>query len=209
MENKLKMNLIDNLIIATVATCFSFAVFNINLVQAVIVRRPFTVSDFSRPGNGAIDKIALSYGKSYSGFFTYNNELLTGSNYKDIPLLNLSFDFLGTTYTERDDVGYPQFPKLTIEDKMNPTLNFAINKPGLAANFNSSGFVFGLSPSASAGRNENGYSVVDPNGLYVGRVSYGSATVVSVFEPNSIAGMLCLTFSRWLVSRKPKRDFNC
>jgi hypothetical protein len=196
------MNLVHNLSIATVATCLSFSVLNTNLVRAVIVSRTFTVSDFSRPGIGVIDNILLSYGKSYSGIFTYNNELLTGSNSKDIPILNLSFDFLRTTYTERDDVGYPQFPKLTIEDGTTPILNFVINKPGLAANFNSSGFVFGLSPSASAGRNESGYSVVDPNGLYVGRVSYGEATVVSVFEPSSVAGIICLAFSGCFLSRK-------
>ncbi|GJD16209.1 hypothetical protein RIVM261_011650 [Rivularia sp. IAM M-261] len=196
------MNLVRNLRINTAVTCLSLAVFNTNLVQAGIVSRTFTVSDFSRPGIGTIDNINLSYGKSYSGIFTYNDELLNKS-YKEIPILNLNFDFLGSTYTERNDVSYPEFPKLNIEDITNPTLNFVINKPGLAANFNSSGFVFGLSPSASAGRNESGYSVVDQiNGLYVGRVSYGEATVVSVFEPSGVAGIICLTFSGWFVSRK-------
>jgi hypothetical protein len=196
------MNLVHNLSIATVATCLSFAVFNTNPGRAVTVSRTFTVSDFSRPGTGITDSIPFSAGNSYSGVFTYNDELLIGSDLKDIPILNLSFNFLGTTYTERDDVFYPQFPKLDIQDGTTPILNFVINKPGLAANFNSSGFVFGLSPSASAGRNETGYSVVDPNGLYVARVSYSSPTVVSVFEPSSVAGIVCLTCTGWFVSRK-------
>jgi hypothetical protein len=196
------MNLVHNLSIATVATCLSFAVFNTNLGRAVTVSRTFTVSDFSRPGIGITDSIPFSPGNSYSGVFTYNDELLTGSDFKDVPILNLSFNFLGTTYTERNDVGYPQFPKLGIQDGTTPILNFVINKPGLAANFNPSGFVFGLSPSASAGRNESGYSVVDPNGLYVARVSYGSATLVSVFEPSSVVGIICLTYSGCFVYRK-------
>jgi hypothetical protein len=196
------MNLVNNLSIATVATCLSFAVLNTNLGRAVTVSRIFTVSDFSRPGIGITDSIFLSSGNSYSGVFSYDDQLLTDSDFKDIPILNLSFDFLGTKYTERDDVFYPQFPKLDIQNGATPTLNFVINKPGLAANFNPSGFVFGLTPSASAGRNETGYSVVDLNGLYVARVSYGSATVVSVFEPRSVVGIVCLICSRWFLSCK-------
>ncbi len=201
------MNLVRNFSIATVVTCLSFIVFNTNVVRAVPVSQTFTVSDFSRPGSDVIDNILLSSGKSYSGIFTYNDELLT-DNSKEIPILNLSFDFLGTIYTERDDVGYPQFPKLAIEDGTTPTLNFVINKPELAANFSGNGLVFGLTPSASAGRNETGYSVVDPNGLYVGRVTYGSTNVVSVFEPNSVAGIICLAFSLWFVSPKLKSGLN-
>jgi hypothetical protein len=196
------MNLVDNLSIATVATCLSFAVFNTNLGRAVTVSRTFTVSDFSRPGIGIPNGIPLSLGNSYSGVFTYNDQFFTDSDLKNIPILKLSFNFLGTTYTERDDVSYPQFPKVGIHNGTFEGLNFVINKPELAANFNPTGFVFGLSPSANAGRNETGYSVVDPNGLYLGRVSYGSATVVSVFEPGSVAGIVCLTCSGWFISRK-------
>jgi hypothetical protein len=185
------MNLVQNLSISTVATCLGFAVLNPGIGQAGIVSRTFTVSDFSQPGISTIDNRDLSYGNSYGGVFSYNNELLPGSDLKNIPILDLSFNFLGTTYTQRDDVS-PQFPKLDIQDEANPILNFVINKPGLAANFNSSGFVFGLSPSASAGRNDTGYSVVDANGLYTGRVRYSSVNNVSVSEPSSIAGIICL-----------------
>ncbi|AFZ02032.1 hypothetical protein [Calothrix sp. PCC 6303] len=196
------MNFVQNLSIYAAATCFSFAALNLSLVQALVVSRTFTVSDFFLPGIGTIDNIALSYGKSYSGIFTYDDKLFTNSNLKEIPLQSFSFNFLGNTYTERDDVSYPLFPKLNIEDKTNPILNFVINKPGLAANFNSSGLVFGISPFASAGRNESGYSVVDSNGLYTGRVSYGSATPVSIFEPSSIAGIICLTLSGLFLHRQ-------
>ena len=188
------MNLVQNLSISTVVTCLGFVVFNPGIGRAIVVSRTFRVSDFSQPGIGTIDKRDLSYGNSYSGVFSYNNELL-GSALKNIPILDLSFNFLGNTYTQRDDVSYPQFPKLDIQEETNPILNFVINKPELAANFNSSGLTFGLSPSASAGRNDTGYSVVDPNGLYTGRVSYGSATAVSVFEPNGIPGIICLALS--------------
>lgn len=189
------MNLVQHLSISTVVTCLGFGVFNPGIGQAIVVSRTFTVSDFSQPGIGSIDNRDLSYGNSYNGVFTYNNELLTGTELKNIPILDLSFNFLGTTYTELDDVSSPQFPKLDLQDETNPILNFVINKPGLAANFNSSGFVFGLSPLASAGRNDTGYSVVDSNGLYTGRVRYGSATAVSVFEPSNVTGIICLALS--------------
>jgi hypothetical protein len=188
------MNLVQNLSISTVVTCLGFTILNPGIGRAVVVSRTFTVSDFAQPGIGSIDNRDLSYGNSYSGVFTYNNQLSPGSDLKNIPILDLSFNFLGNTYTQRDDVS-PQFPKLDIQDETNPILNFVINKPGLAANFNNSGFVFGLSPSASAGRNDTGYSVVDPNGLYTGRVRYGSATTVSVLEPSNIAGIICLALS--------------
>ncbi len=193
------MNFVQTLSIYIALTCSSFAALNLSLVQALVVSRTFTVSDFFQPGMGTIDNIDLSDGKSYSGIFTYDNQLLTNSNLKEIPIQDFSFNFLGNTYIERDDVSYPLFPKLNIQDKTNPMLNFVINKPGLAANFNSNGLVFGISPFASAGRNESGYSVVDSNGLYTGRVSYGSETPVSVLEPSGIAGIICLTLSRFFL----------
>jgi hypothetical protein len=80
------MNLVHNLSIATVATCLSFAVFNTNLGRAVTVSRTFTVSDFSRPGIGIPNSIPLSLGNSYSGVFTYNDQFLTDSDLKNIPI---------------------------------------------------------------------------------------------------------------------------
>ncbi|WP_052754532.1 hypothetical protein [Calothrix sp. 336/3] len=197
--------MIRNLSITTVATCLtwvSLAIFNSYLVKAVTVSRTFTVSDFTRPGIGITDNILFPPGKSYTGVFSYNDELLTGSGSTEISLFHLSFNFLGITYTERDDVGYPRFPKITIQNGNFQGLNFVINKPGLAANFNPSGFFFGLTPLATAGRNETGYSVVDPNGLYFASVSYGSPTVVSVWEPSIIPGIVSVIFTKWLISRK-------
>ena len=66
-------------------------------------------------------------GQSFDGSFTYDDELLTGQGTEEIDVkkgLSVNMNFLGKVYNETDDTGYPEYPKLMIQDGEIQTLDF-------------------------------------------------------------------------------------
>lgn len=83
-------------------------------------------------------------GQSFFGSFQYDDAALTDTSIQIIDpingnqiinpsngLLDLSFDFLGTTYTEESDDGFPDFPQLNFQNGSFQFLDFLVFPPAV------------------------------------------------------------------------------
>ena len=90
---------------------------NINLTRAKPVTYDFTVNVVQ----GSLK------GHSYNGFFTYDDEQLTGKERETITAkdgLKVCMNFFKQMRDETKDVDYPEFPQLTFQDGKPETLDF-------------------------------------------------------------------------------------
>jgi hypothetical protein len=69
-------------------------------------------------------------GQTYSGWFSFDDSLLTNSGQERLSPthgdLNVSFTFDGTTYVTSDDENYSTFPQVTFEDGTLVGLSFVV-----------------------------------------------------------------------------------
>lgn len=68
-------------------------------------------------------------GNSFNGSFTYDDANLKGKGVEELGIdegLTTCINYLGRTYRETDDTGYPTFPKVRFEDGKIAQLNFWI-----------------------------------------------------------------------------------
>lgn len=93
------------------------------LSLAVIDARPAEAVSFDF--NGEIESGAL-VGETFQGSFSYDESLVTGTGdtffQEYIPVSNLEFDFLGTTFTETDG-----FPEVAFDGNNLTGLSFNVN----------------------------------------------------------------------------------
>ena len=106
---------------------------NIKLVWAKPVTYDFTVN---------VVKGSLK-GNSYNGFFTYDDEQLTGKETETINAqdgLKVCMNFFNQTYDETKDVDYPEFPALTLKKGIPETLDFWMESPQRSIWWNRNGW---------------------------------------------------------------------
>lgn len=102
------MKLAKNLVLATIATAISVAAIGIKPTQAAIINYRFTVNATSGENPG-----------KYIGSFRYDDSILTNTGLETIGTENglaLNFNYLGTNYTEKDDIDFEYFPILTFNN---------------------------------------------------------------------------------------------
>lgn len=98
-----------------------------NSAQATIITNNFRVD---------ITEGSLAANQPFFGSFTYDDATLTGSGFEALDPTNgslkLSFNFLGNTYTEKDDafyqVGSPAYPQLGFQDGVFQALDFLVSE---------------------------------------------------------------------------------
>ncbi|MHC0062766.1 PEP-CTERM sorting domain-containing protein [Nostoc sp. UIC 10890] len=96
------MKLAKNLGIATVAAAMSIAAMGAKPVQAALVNYGFTVNATSGDNPG-----------QYFGSFQYDDSTLTNTGLETLGVengLTVAFNYLGTNYTEADDIDFDSFP---------------------------------------------------------------------------------------------------
>lgn len=86
----MKINTFSSLAFAAVA--ISLTTININQVNAATITYDITVNNL----DGSLS------GESFTGNFSFDDANLIGSGSEFLTVFDLSFDFLGTTYTEND-----------------------------------------------------------------------------------------------------------
>ncbi|AFY46131.1 PEP-CTERM putative exosortase interaction domain-containing protein [Nostoc sp. PCC 7524] len=171
------MTLAKNLGIASFAAAISIAAITAKPAQAAIVRYDFTVNP----------------GESF-GSFSFDDSTLTGLGLETIGVengLDVTFNYLGTTYTEEDDQSYDFFPILTFNDGRIQGLSYGVLDQffiGDETNFNIGGANF---------------YVFDPQSpsslIQTGTVSYSR-----VPEPLALGGTAIATTMGLFIKRKKK-----
>ena len=102
------MKLAKNFGIATVAVAISVAAVGAKPTQAALVNYGFTVDATSGKNPG-----------QYYGSFQYEDSTLTGIGEETLGIsngLSISFDYLGTQYTETSDFDYPLSPVVSFRN---------------------------------------------------------------------------------------------
>jgi hypothetical protein len=105
-----------NLVLATVATAISVAAIGVKPTQAAVINYKFTVDATSGDNPG-----------QYFGSFRYDDSTLTNTGIETIGTENglaLAFNYLGTTYTEKDDIDYANFPIVSFNNGSLLGLNY-------------------------------------------------------------------------------------
>lgn len=110
------MSLAKNLVLTSVATAISVAAISIKPTQAAVINYDFTVDVTSGDNPG-----------QYSGSFRYDDSTLTNTGFEKIGTergLAVVFNYLGNTYTEKDDIDYANFPIVSFNNGVLQGLNY-------------------------------------------------------------------------------------
>ena len=114
-----KMSIYQKLAVATATAALSLAAMEAKTVQAATIIYDFTVDVTSGPLTGT---------QSF-GSFSYDDLALTGTGLETLGVnegLSISFDFLGKTYNETNDIGSPDYPIVQFQDQSLLGLNFFV-----------------------------------------------------------------------------------
>lgn len=137
-------NIFTKLTIATVSAALSFTTIEAKPIQAATITYDFDVYLTSGPQTG----------NTYAGSFNYNNSTLTGTGLETVGVsqgLSVSFDYLGVTYTEADDLKLSPFsddprrrvdpgPLVSLSDGDLLGLDFIFSKDGVPTRISDSRF---------------------------------------------------------------------
>lgn len=175
------MSSYQKLALATTAAILSFAVVGTKTAQAAIISYDFTVDVTSGSLNGS----------QPSGSFSYDDSTLTGSGLETLGVdkgLSVSFNFLGKTYKEIDDIEFPEYPLVQFQDRKLLGLNFTAYSP--SSQFFGIGDTVDLSAGliGPGGGNVFAYNTNGSSNQFegVGKVTYSARPVP---EPASVAGI--------------------
>lgn len=167
--------------VATAAAALSLVVMEAEKAQAATITYDFTVNVTS----GSLT------GTQPSGFFSYDDSTLTGVGLETVGVnegLAISFNFLGETYDETDDIEAPDYPILQFQDSSLLGLNFNVF---YAPSFQS--FAIADEVDVAIGAiGTNGGSIfaydTDPSVGFegLGTVTYSARPIP---EPGSVAGL--------------------
>lgn len=197
------MNIYQKLALATVGAALSFTAIESKSAIAAIVSRNFTVSDFVGPNPPSEP---ISFGNSYKGSFSYDDALLNGIGYESIDLSQLTFNFLGNTYTASDDISYPFNPKMQFWYGNPLFLSYTVSQPGFVKFSFLNGYPGpGISSSrmdVQLGSSVPGVPSYMIGQTYFGRVSYSSPTSTSVPEPSALVGLAVFGLGGLLLKKK-------
>ncbi|MBD2346189.1 PEP-CTERM sorting domain-containing protein [Anabaena subtropica] len=174
------MKLAKSLSVATLAA-ISVAAAGVKPTQAAIVNYSFTVDATSGSNPG-----------QYFGSFRYDDSFLTGLGLETLGVengLTVAFNYLGTTYTEADDIDFDLFPIVSFNDGQLQGLSY----------FVANQFFIGDESDLDVGGNK--FYLVDESVIttQVGTVSYSQ-----VPEPFAVSGIAIATTVGLFMKRKKK-----
>lgn len=172
------MSIHQKLAVATATAALSLAAMEAKTVQAASIIYDFTVDVTGGPLSGT---------QSF-GSFSYDDVALTGTGLETLGVnegLSISFDFLGETYDETNDIDLPDYPIVQFQDRSLLGLNFNV--------FYGSSLQFAIADEidasigavGSGGGNVFAYDT-DPNAAFEG---LGTVTYRPVPEPSSVVGL--------------------
>jgi hypothetical protein len=135
---------------------------------------------------------------SYQGQFSYDDANLTGNGEESVNAtqdnLSILFTFLGNTYTESDDLDFPEFPQIYFQDGNLLGLNFIVLPPKATPGF----YLFGTEFLVG---NTDYF-----DGTLVGNITYKqweNPDPEPIPEPAEIAGsFLALVLMKWGLGRR-------
>ena len=156
------MKLYQKLIVTTAVSTF-FAVMEASALQAATITYDFKADVIS----GSL------LGQTFAGFLSYDDSALTGVGAEALGVadeLKVSFNFLGATYTEKNEVEFPDFPVTNLNNGVFEGLDFFVND---------SPTIFGINLDEFSYRGET-----------VGNVTYTRSQPVP--EPGTMAGLVIL-----------------
>jgi hypothetical protein len=156
--------------VITSGVVLSLAVRQVNPAQAAIVNYNLA---------GTIE--------TFSGTFSYDNSLLTGSDFEFLDVSQVNLNFLGSTFT-------------AVNADPNPTVEF-LDGNFLGLNFSTSSFTPEFSLIPAFGSTEATFSYIGTNDKGSGRIQYAL-----VPEPSTVLGLIALGIGGFLVGRK--RDYH-
>ena len=163
--------------VITSGVVLSLAVRQVNPAQAAIVNYNLA---------GTIETGLLT-GETFSGTFSYDNSLLTGSDFEFLDVSQVNLNFLGSTFT-------------AVNADPNPTVEF-LDGNFLGLNFSTSSFTPEFSLIPAFGSTEATFSYIGTNDNGSGPVQYAL-----VPEPSTVLGLIALGIGGFLVGRK--RDYH-
>lgn len=174
--------------IATFALAVSFSTVEVKPTQAAVINYNFTVNATSGANPG-----------QYFGSFSYDDSNLTGVGEESLDvsngLLSIKFDYLGTQYTEVDDVDY--------QTGVAPVVSFKDGKLlGLSYLVEDQFFIGGDLDDPFVGGNIF-YSVESADLFTANQV--GTVTYSTVPEPLAVVGTAIASVAGLWVSRRQKR----
>ncbi len=180
------MKLAKNLGIATVAAAMSIAAMGAKPVQAALVNYSFTVNATSGDNPG-----------QYFGSFQYDDSTLTNTGLETLGVENglaVAFNYLGTNYTEADDIDFDSFPIASFNNGKVQGLSY----------FVADQFVIGSDPSTPEVGGNRFYLITDSvNTTEVGTVSY-----TKVPEPLAVGGTaIAAVMGLWMQRKKRATKF--
>lgn len=152
----------QKLVVATAVSTF-FAVMEASPLQAATITYDFKADVTS----GSL------LGQTFTGFLSYNDSALTGVESEDLgpaDELKVSFNFLGATYTEKNEQEFPDFPLVNFNNGVFEGLDFFVNDSPTIFVINLDEFSYG--------------------GETVGNVTYTRSEPVP--EPGTIVGLVTL-----------------
>lgn len=181
------MKLSKNLGLATFAVALCFTTLDAKPTQAAVVNYNFTVNATSGANPG-----------QYFGSFSYDDSNLTGIGEESLDvsngLLSVVFDYLGTRYTEVDDIDFSTglAPLVSFRDGQLLGLSYLVENQF---------FISGDLDNPFIGGN-NFYSIESADLLSANQV--GTVTYSTVPEPLAVVGTAIASFAGLWVNRRKK-----
>ncbi|BCL37288.1 PEP-CTERM sorting domain-containing protein [Nostoc sp. MS1] len=181
------MKLSTNLGLATFALAISLTTFEVKPTQAAVVNYNFTVNATSGANPG-----------QYFGSFRYDDSNLNGIGEESLDisngLLSVVFDYLGTRYTEVDDIDFPTglAPLVSFRDGQLLGLSYLVEDQF---------FIGGDLNTPFLGGNTF-YSIESADLLTANQV--GTVSYSTVPEPLAVLGTAIASFAGLCVNRRKK-----
>lgn len=172
------INYWQNAAVITSGLVLSLAVQQVNPAQAATVNYNLA---------GTIQNGLLT-GQTFSGTFSYDDSLLTGSGFETLGVSQVNLSFLGSTFTAANDDSYPDSPTVEFSDGNFLGLNFTVS---------SSTPEFSLIPAF--GNTVATFSYIGTNDDGSGTIQY---TVVPVPESSTVLGIIAVGMGGFFIRRK-------
>jgi hypothetical protein len=180
------MKLAKNWGIATVAAAISIAAIGAKPTQAAVINYNFTVNAISGSNPG-----------QYFGSFRYDDSTLTNAGVETLGVedgLALAFNYLGTTYTEEDDIDYDFFPIVSFNNGKLLGLSYFVADQFL---------IGGDTNNPDVGGNKFYAITQSVNTTQIGTVSYTQVPEPFTVGGTAIAGAMGL----WMKRKKKAATF--
>ena len=175
------MKLVKNLALTAASLVISFATVDVKTASAAIVNYAFTVESPTKTGKG---------------FFTFDDETFSSGSFPEAIVKSLSFQFDGESniYTQQDDIGYPNFPVVSL-------ISSSSGKPSVALNY----FFFDQVNPEQFYYEIVGEDFTILDGTFQNtEISFGKVTYTKVPEPATIGGAIVVCGLSLIIKKKTK-----